>query len=365
GCPKAYYHARSLKKHELAHESKLGTGALRGSGATHGITATSPSDKTTTSDAGSVSNSASSTVPHHRAHNSHPYNLDYTGGGGGASGRSKHRRHLSQSAAAASAQQQQTTIAAPIPTSSFAGQSLLSPLSDGSFSGGVSPLGLGSVAASGSISPNPASMAAGGAGGGAGGYGQAVTGFNTAMLTPALSTHSSSSSVPTLPMLMNNGGMSGADGSVVMMDAMYQNQGSGLGLSHVGGGGGITGQQQQQQTMPTGTLRSATPTTAGTMVAMPMTMGMTAAAMASLPPTPAMLSSMAAMPAPTLSMVPMMHGDAAGGNVFLVASESLVSLAPPPPLQQQQVSSAMETSLPAQVGADLGYGPMPVDPQQM
>ncbi|KAF8925176.1 hypothetical protein BGZ58_001067 [Dissophora ornata] len=384
GCTKAYYHARSLKKHELAHESKQGTGVLRGTGAAHGTASISPADKT--SESGSVSVTSSS--QQHRPHHGHPYHPDYTG----VSARNKHRRHLSQSATAVAAATaaatvsaaSATTIIAPIPTvpvTAFPVQTLLSSLSDSSLAAGGTPLSINTTT-SGKISPNPMSMAGGG---GNTGFGQAIAGFNATLLTPALSTHSSSSSVPSLSMMMGGTPVSTADGSVVMMEPMFQTQGNGL-VSEgggVGGGGGVTQTMTpsgspgfQAAIVPTATLRSPTPTAVPMTMPMTMTMSVVSGTTMSSHPTPAMLSNMAmqastmgmtmsVQPSPSSMTMAMMHNDGTGsGNPYLVANDQHVGgigvgvgVVVPSALDVNNLAS--------QVGSDMGYNPMPVDPQQM
>ncbi|KAF9156712.1 Zinc finger protein glis2 [Mortierella sp. AD010] len=344
GCTKAYYHARSLKKHELAHESKQSSGALRGSGST-----SAPSDRS--GDAG-----AANTVgaQQHRTHHSHPYHPDYTGG----SSRAKHKRNQSQSIAAAAATAaalagsvvstvSTATTTSAISSAAYSPQPILAPIPDALLTAGVNSICTTSPDAS---APNQVSLA----GNGGAGYGQTIMGFNTAMMTPTLSTHSPTSSISAMSMVMGNGSVSGTDGGALMMEPMYQSHSNGL-ASADGGSQILTPSGSpgfQAEIIPTGTLRSPTPTNVGMAMSLPMTMAMTVSSISMAHPTPAMLSNMA-VSAPGISM-PMMQNNGSGGNIYLVSDQ--LSVAP----------SALDASgLSSQMSSDLGYAPMPVDPQQM
>lgn len=190
GCPKAYYHARSLKKHELSHDAKRTAPhrALRGPGLSQVLNQTPgsvPMDLSGNGNLGSSSTSVpngshSSQQPAH-FHHSHPYHPDFTSGGGRASKHQGHHRQLSQ-------------------TAGFN----LAAISDPALSVGSSPIGTvlmpSSTLSSGANSPSPGAM--GSPNYSAGGYHPGTT-----VLKPPMSTHSSTSSVPSLSMVMSSAPM--------------------------------------------------------------------------------------------------------------------------------------------------------------
>ncbi|KAI8595357.1 hypothetical protein EDD21DRAFT_329405 [Dissophora ornata] len=192
GCPKAYYHARSLKKHELAHETKRGGHhrALRGPGSN----ATTPGSLTDASTGSSSTPSSASTHPQQQQYSnfSHPYHPDFTAGSSRAVKHNGHQRQISQSAGFNMAM-----------------------VSDSAMSAGVLPA---STLSSGANSPSPGALVT------TPGY---TTGFNTTttILKPTLSAHSSSSSVPSLSMVMNSASMTNLDGQGVMtLNASFPQQ---------------------------------------------------------------------------------------------------------------------------------------------
>ncbi|KAF9178630.1 hypothetical protein BGZ51_007614 [Haplosporangium sp. Z 767] len=199
GCTKAYYHARSLKKHELAHEAKrVGSNkALRGPGSNVNVTQGSSAETGT----GAGSATGTQPQPQHQQHShfSHPYLRDYTASSGRASKHHGHQRQLSQ-------------------TPSFN----LAMASDPAM-----PQGLISASAmsSGANSPSPAAIAG------------LSAGFNPAAITtilkPPMSNHSSSSSVPSLSMVMSGTSLTTLEEQAIVMNPAFQqlqqlqNQGTG------------------------------------------------------------------------------------------------------------------------------------------
>lgn len=186
GCPKAYYHARSLKKHELSHDAKRTPHrALRGPGFSQ-VSNTPGSVPMDLSGNGNVGSSANSPLGSHSSqqpahfHHSHPYHPDFTAGGGRASKHQGHHRQLSQ-------------------TAGFN----LAAISDPALSVGSSPINVlmpGSALSSGANSPSPGAM--GSPNYSAGGYLPGAT-----VLKPPLATHSSTSPVPSLSMVMSSTSM--------------------------------------------------------------------------------------------------------------------------------------------------------------
>ncbi|KAF9303421.1 hypothetical protein BGZ74_003782 [Mortierella antarctica] len=257
GCPKAYYHARSLKKHELAHDIKPPhQGALRGSGATHGAGSITHGDK---------SGAESGVTKAQHPHFSHPYHKEFTAGTARAN---KHRRQHSQSAFANTGANGSTPVSDP-------------PL----VPAGLVLTPMGSAASSDASSPNPVSMAGGGSGG------LSLTGFNNPLVSPALTPHPSTSSVPSLSMVMSSTPMSGQESEgMAMMDTMYQN---GMSMMNEGAHNPMSsGSPGFQSTIAAATLTS--PTTMSmpmpiTTMSMPVTMvpnmmGPSPMVMSSLPP---------------------------------------------------------------------------------
>lgn len=184
GCPKAYYHARSLKKHELSHDAKRTPHrALRGPGFSQ-MSNTPGSIPMDLSGIGNVGSSATSSSGSHSSqpahfHHSHPYHPDFTAGGGRVSKHQGHHRQLSQTA----------------------GFNLA--ISDPALSVGSSPISVlmpGSALSSGANSPSPGAM--GSPNYSAGGYHPGTT-----VLKPPLVTHSSTSPVPSLSMVMSSAPM--------------------------------------------------------------------------------------------------------------------------------------------------------------
>jgi len=338
GCPKAYYHARSLKKHELAHESKQGNGALRGAGAVHGAVPISSLDK-----AGDAISLSGPTGPQqqHRTHFNHPYHMDFPG-----VSRLKHRRHLSQGAINAAnivhGVSALSPPALPPVSAAYTAQPQLGPVSDPSLGLVVSPIGANPPV---NGSPNAVSMA----GVAGAGFGSTMNGY-PALLTPALSTHSSTSSVQTLSMVMGNAPVA-TDGGVVMMDPMYQAQSN---LVSDGPQQTMTpsGSPAFQPAAPTAILRSPTPTAVS--MNMPMSMTMAVSGISHPHITTTMLPTMV-VPAPILNMT-MVQDAGPGGALYMVSNDPHAGIMP---------SSMNTTTLVSQPGAELGYGPMPVDPQQM
>ncbi|KAG0299870.1 GLI zinc finger 1 [Dissophora globulifera] len=169
GCPKAYYHARSLKKHELAHEAKRGGHhrALRGPGSN----AVTPGSAAETGAGSSATPGSVNVQPQQQQYSnfSHPYHPDFTAGSSRAVKHHGHQRQISQS-------------------TGFGLGAVSDPA--GGVSGGVPVLLPGNALSSGTSSPVSTP-----------GY---STGFNTptAMAKPTLSAHSSTSSVPSLSMVM-------------------------------------------------------------------------------------------------------------------------------------------------------------------
>ena len=185
GCPKAYYHARSLKKHELAHEAKRGGHhrALRGPGS-NAIAQSSSSGEAGSSSA-TVTTSAAAPPQQQQqySHFNHPYHPDFTSGSGRAAKHHGHQRQLSQTAGFNLALTTDPSVATGL-------------LSAASVSSGAN-------------SPSPGGM----------GPGQGFNpGFNPSMtiIKPSLSSHSSTSSVPSLSMVMNNASLGSLDGQPSM-----------------------------------------------------------------------------------------------------------------------------------------------------
>ncbi|KAG0374237.1 hypothetical protein BGX24_010643 [Mortierella sp. AD032] len=187
GCPKAYYHARSLKKHELAHETKRGGHhrALRGPGSNATAQSSSSADASSSSTA-TVSTSAAAPPQQQQqySHFNHPYHPDFTSGSGRAAKHHGHQRQLSQSAGFNLALTSDPVVVTGM-------------LSAGSVSSGTN-------------SPSP-----GGMGPGLG----FNPGFNPSMtiIKPSLSNHSSTSSVPSLSMVMSNASLGSIDGQQTPM----------------------------------------------------------------------------------------------------------------------------------------------------
>ncbi|KAF9190970.1 hypothetical protein BGZ51_007988 [Haplosporangium sp. Z 767] len=195
GCTKAYYHARSLKKHELAHETKLGgNGVLRGS----------VSAATGEKAGGAGSGSVSSSSHQHHARTNHPYHPDFTGG----AGRSKHRRQQSQSS--------------PVTTSTVSYHAPPQPLL-GTGSDSLLNMKATAISTASLVTTTPCSMS--NSSGGAA-FDHTMAGFTPGLLTPALSTHSSTSSVPTLSMVISSAPIAVQDGGLVAMNPMFQTQSS-------------------------------------------------------------------------------------------------------------------------------------------
>ncbi|KAF9162838.1 hypothetical protein BGX21_001845 [Mortierella sp. AD011] len=178
GCTKAYYHARSLKKHELAHEAKRGGHhrALRGPGSN----VATPSSATDANTNTSAAPASTATLPQQQqySHFSHPYHPDFTAGARAV----KHQRQLSQSSGF-------NTVMTP----------------DTSMAIGLMPT---SALSSGTNSPSPGTVVT------TAGYNP---GFSapTTIIKPALSNHTSTSSIPSLTMVMSSAAMS-MDGQAVM-----------------------------------------------------------------------------------------------------------------------------------------------------
>lgn len=341
GCPKAYYHARSLKKHELAHESKQGNGVLRGAGAVHGaVHAVHGAVSTSSLDKPGDATLMSTVAQSHRAHySSHPYHPDYT--------RQKHRRHLSQSSSGISGPASSLSPPALSPVSAaYTAQPQLVSVLDPSLALGVGPLGTNPTNKG---SQNAVPMA-----GVVTAFGQAVGSFNTALLTPALSTHSSTSSVPTLSMVMGTTTPVATDGGMVMMEPMYQTQGNGLISDAPTQTMTPSGSPGFQPAAPSTILRSPTPTTVP--MNMPMSISMTVSGI-SHPHSTAMLPTMT-VPTPMINMA-MVQDGASGSNLYVVTND------PHTGINTGIIPSSMDTTLVIQPGADLGYGPMPVDPHHM
>lgn len=212
GCPKAYYHARSLKKHELAHEAKRGGHrALRGPGSN----VTTPGSATDASTGSSVTPGLAGAQSQQQQHShfSHPYHPDFTGQNRAATKHHGHQRQLSQP---------MTFNLAMTPDSAM--PSALLPTGNMS-SGGNSP------------SPGALTMTPG--------YSPGLNGPTT-VIKPVMSNHSSTSSVPSLSMVMSSASMAdlGGQGIMAINPAFTQQQGnlgmSGIALSpghHVGPNG--------------------------------------------------------------------------------------------------------------------------------
>lgn len=185
GCTKAYYHARSLKKHELAHEAKRGGHhrALRGPGSNAIAQSSSSGEASSSSAIVTTSAAAPPQQQQQYSHFNHPYHPDFTSGSGRAAKHHGHQRQLSQ-------------------TAGFN----LALTADPSVATGL--LSAASVS-SGNNSPSPGNM----------GPGQGFNpGFNPSMtiIKPTLSNHSSTSSVPSLSMVMSNASLGSLDGQVSM-----------------------------------------------------------------------------------------------------------------------------------------------------
>ncbi|KAG0272034.1 hypothetical protein BGZ95_000091 [Linnemannia exigua] len=188
GCSKAYYHARSLKKHELAHETKRGGHhrALRGPGSN--ATAQSSSGDASNSSTATVSTSAAAPPQQQQqySHYNHPYHPDFTSGSGRATKHHGHQRQLSQSTGFNLALTSDPAVVTGM-------------LSAGSVSSGTN-------------SPSPGGM----------GTGLGFNpGFNPSMtiIKPSLSNHSSTSSVPSLSLVMSNASLGSIDGQQTPMSA--------------------------------------------------------------------------------------------------------------------------------------------------
>lgn len=165
-------------------------------------------------------------------------------------------------------------------------------------------------------------------------------GFNSALLTPALSTHSSSSSVPTLSMVMNSD-HSRHEGGMVTLDPMYPTPNTAA----------VSPEATNPHLSPSGSpgfQNAIIPTSAAASMAMgmPMTSGISHA-------TPVALSTMQ----PTVSGInlAMIQNDGKGYMMSTDQHRAIVT------------SSDLGTShlTTTQAGADLGYGLMPVDPTPM
>ncbi|KAF9924427.1 hypothetical protein BGZ65_008351 [Modicella reniformis] len=190
-------------------------------------------------------------------------------------------------------------------------------------------------------------------GSGGAGFAQAVNvnGYNTALLTPALSTHSSTSSVPTLSMVMGSPPVTGTDGGIVMMDPMYQAQTNDLISDAPTQTMTPSGSPAFQPAAPTTILRSTTPTTVP--MTMPMSMSMTVSGISLSHPAPAMLTM--SIPSAIINMG-LVQDSGPGGSLYMISNDQHASV----------TSSSMDaTGIVVQSGLDLVYGPMPVDPQQM
>ncbi|KAK3816418.1 MAG: hypothetical protein J3Q66DRAFT_342445 [Benniella sp.] len=262
---------------------------------------------------------------------------------GGVS-RLKHRRHLSQSATNAAnivpGVSALSPPAVPPVSAAYTAQPQLGPVSDPSLGLVVSPIG-----ANPPVNGSPNSMT------GVAGFGPTMNGY-PALLTPALSTHSSTSSVQTLSMVMSNA-PGATDGGVVMMEPMYQAQ-SNLVSDAPQQTMTPSGSPAFQPAAPTAILRSPTPTAVS--MNMPMSMTMAVSGISHPHITTTMLPTMV-VPAPILNMT-MVQDTGPGGALYMVSNDPHAGIMP---------SSMDTTTLVSQPGAELGYGPMPmpVDPQQM
>ncbi|KAG0205106.1 hypothetical protein BGX33_008106 [Mortierella sp. NVP41] len=253
GCPKAYYHARSLKKHELAHETKRGGNprALRGPGNNAAAQSSSGDASSSTT---SVSTSAAAPPQQQQySHFNHPYHPDFTSGLGRATKHHGHQRQLSQSAGFN-----------------------LTLTSDPCVASGL--LSAGSVSA-GTNSPSPGPM----------GPGQGFNaGFTPSMtiIKPSLSSHSSTSSVPSLSMVMSNASLGSIDGQSAMgSNPAYHHQQHQQSHGQAVHGIPMSSTNSSHQTTPAGSpgFQSAAvpssaltgpPTGANTIVPLPMPMSM-------------------------------------------------------------------------------------------
>ncbi|KAF8928359.1 hypothetical protein BGZ47_001687 [Haplosporangium gracile] len=303
GCPKAYYHARSLKKHELAHETKRGGHhrALRGPGSNATTQSASSGEASSSSATATTSAAAPLQQQQQYSHFNHPYHPDFTSGSGRAGKHHGHQRQLSQ-------------------TAGFN----LALTTDPSVATGL--LSAGSVS-SGNNSPNPGGM----------GPGQGFNPvFNPSMtiIKPSLSSHSSTSSVPSLSMVLSSASLGSLDGQPSMgTNPAFHHQ-------HVQGVQGVhvvsmPSTNSSHQTTPAGSpgFQSASvpssaltgpspggnangPLTIPMSMAMPMPMGigmpMNAVGLQGVSSPPAPLAVMPSMPAAAMHMG-MVHPQAQGG----------------------------------------------------